>query len=78
MKRWLCLSVTLLVISFAAAAMAEGTDPKICGSYEYMVLENGSAQITRYSGQDTEVVIPETVDGIKVTEIGEYAFDPCV
>lgn len=36
--------------------------------------ENGGITITKYTGNDTEVIIPESLDGQKVICIGESAF----
>ena len=47
------------------------------GDYEYVELEDGTLEIRRYSGDDTELVIPEKIDGKKVTSIGSYAFSYC-
>lgn len=45
--------------------------------FEYKVLEDGTAEITRYKGKATDLVIPSEIDGYKVTSIGNYAFDMC-
>ena len=47
---------------------------KTSGDYTYTVLENGTAEITRYSGKDETAVIPDALDGHPVTAIGEEAF----
>ncbi|MCD8026107.1 MAG: leucine-rich repeat protein [Clostridiales bacterium] len=46
-----------------------------CGDYAYTVLEDGTAEIAFYIGNETEIVIPSTLDGYTVTSIGESAFD---
>ena len=33
--------------------------------------------ITKYNGGNTEIDIPSTINGVKVTSIGDYAFDNC-
>jgi len=43
-------------------------------SFLYVENGNGGITIRAYKGQDTEVVIPETIDGKPVTEISEKAF----
>lgn len=43
------------------------------GIFEYRNEEN-SVTIIKYIGNDTELVIPETVEGKSVTSIGDYAF----
>ncbi|MGM9637829.1 MAG: leucine-rich repeat domain-containing protein [Eubacteriales bacterium] len=42
--------------------------------FEYAVGEDGGITITKYIGTDTDVVIPEEIDGKPVTVIGEKAF----
>ena len=43
-------------------------------NYEYTTNKDGEATITKYLGTDTRVVIPDRIDGHKVTAIGECAF----
>ena len=38
---------------------------------------NGTLIITKYCGQESDVVIPSEIDGKKVSEIGEEAFANC-
>lgn len=40
----------------------------------YHLLEDGTVEITEYTGKDPDVVIPKTIDGKKVTGIGIKAF----
>lgn len=43
--------------------------------YEYAENElRGGIKITKYNGTNTEVVIPNSIDGLEVTSIGDYAF----
>ena len=42
--------------------------------YEYEIVANGVV-ITRYNGKDTEVVIPDTIEGKPVVKIGEISED---
>lgn len=44
------------------------------GDYNYMVLTDGTVEITKYIGDDVDVVIPSKIKGKKVTSIGSYAF----
>ena len=44
------------------------------GDYEYILLEDGTAEITRYKGDSSKVDIPENMDGYEVTSIGDEAF----
>ena len=45
--------------------------------YQYAVLSNGTAEITNYLGSATNLTIPSTIDGYKVTSIGSEAFSHC-
>ncbi|MBE5872832.1 MAG: leucine-rich repeat domain-containing protein [Lachnospiraceae bacterium] len=47
------------------------------GVYEYYVNEDGNAVITEYKGSETKLIMPDKVDGKKITEIGDYAFYRC-
>ncbi|MDE6434848.1 MAG: leucine-rich repeat domain-containing protein, partial [Lachnospiraceae bacterium] len=51
------------------------------GDYSYDVNDDGTVTIRRYTGSatytDTAVIIPEALDGKKVTGIGGYAFRDC-
>lgn len=40
-------------------------------------ISNGEVTITGYKGIDTEVVIPDTIEGVPVTSIGNRAFQYC-
>ena len=45
------------------------------GDYYYIVLDDGTVEITGYSGSGTEAIIPSEIDGRKVTSIGYSAFE---
>ena len=45
--------------------------------FEYSILDDGTVKITDYTGSDSKLVIPGTIDGKKVTSIGGYAFEYC-
>lgn len=47
------------------------------GDYEYDFLDDGTIEITDYTGSDTEIEIPSTIDGYTVTSIGSGAFEFC-
>ena len=45
------------------------------GEYEYEIINNGKeVEITGYIGTETEIEIPEVIDGLPVTSIGNQAF----
>ena len=45
------------------------------GDWEYKMLGDGTIEITKYIGQDTEVVVPSQIDGYSVKGIGDSAFE---
>ena len=62
----------------AASAGAVGAaETKTFGNFEYEVNDNGTIGIAKYTGNETNVTIPETIEGKKVTSIGAYAFYEC-
>ena len=44
---------------------------------EYSILDDGTIEITKYNGKGGNVVIPSSIEGKKVTSIGEDAFGGC-
>lgn len=86
MKRMLCILLTLLLCAASAQAdavldtvdydnAAEISTKSQDGLYLYVVLEDGTAGITGYLGDETPLVIPSVLDDLPVTAIGAYAFE---
>ena len=46
-------------------------------TYSYVIEDDGTVTLTRYSGTDTDIVIPQSIDGKMVTSIGDSAFYIC-
>ena len=44
------------------------------GDYKYYKLSDGTVEISVYKGDDSELALPDTLDGMKVSVIGEEAF----
>lgn len=42
--------------------------------FEYRLLDDGSAEITKYNGSGANVIIPNRIDGYKVTSVGRMLF----
>ena len=49
----------------------------VSGDYEYVILPDGTAEISFYRGKAEELVIPDNLDGIPVTGIGDKVFLMC-
>ncbi|MBQ2954697.1 MAG: leucine-rich repeat protein [Clostridia bacterium] len=48
--------------------------PAVIGNYAYIILEDGTAEIVKYTGNTTELLVPGKFAGIRVTSIGREAF----
>ena len=79
MKRLLSflLVFALLLVPFAVARGEEGPEILKSGDYQYALLEDGTAEIRRYTGKTENLTIPDTLDGHPVTSIGYRAFYSC-
>ena len=40
-------------------------------------IKDGYAVITDFKGKETEVIVPSRLEGVPVTQIGQYAFEAC-
>ena len=70
-------SITLMLTMFFVIRQdvkAEMQYKSADGRFEYTIKVDGSISITDYYGTDGNVVIPETIDGYTVSEIGDYTF----
>ena len=85
-KRILSLALAVCMAFGSAALLPEGifeTGSTITasaaqsGDYEYKVLKDGTAEITKYNGNGGAVTIPSTLGGKKVTSIYDRAFQCC-
>lgn len=47
------------------------------GDWEYRLLEDGTAEIVKYTGKEDKLVIPDTLGEKTVTRIGDGAFGAC-
>ena len=58
------------------ASAEEGAEEAVLESegFRYRLLEDGTAEILKYTGKELDLVIPEALDGRPVTSIGEEAF----
>ncbi len=71
----LILSALLTMTLFSSVAVSSfAEDVIVSGDYEYKILEDGTAEITKYNGNEENIVTPSKIDGYKVSVIGESAF----
>ena len=73
----LCVLAALLLMAGTALAETPALPLHVCGDFTYVVLEDGTAQIVDWEGTEAELMIPEALDGLVVTSIGECAFADC-
>lgn len=71
----LFLALTLLLSSLPLALTTAFAATS--GDFEYNVLSDGTAEITKYNGEATDLVIPSQLDGYTVKSIGKIAFYGC-
>ena len=74
LKKWVLGLITFaaMVVLCAVCAGAETYE-----DFEYSALDDGTVEITSYSGSAEKVDIPEKIDGKSVTSIGDWAFNYC-
>ena len=49
-------------------------ETKVEGDFSYRVEEDGTSEILDYLGTSIAVKVPDTVEGVEVTRIGDWAF----
>ena len=78
-KRLLPLLLSLLLLLCTAPAPAEDAQIEVLtsGDYTYVVLEDGTAEITKYKGKAETLTVPAKLRGYTVTGIGDRAFYAC-
>ena len=81
MKNKWFVSLLMVVVMMCACWTGAGADEKrktfTSGDYEYALLDDGTVEITKYKGKAERLAIPDTLDGKRVTAIGEQAFSFC-
>ena len=59
----LCLLLSAVLPACGLSSFAEDEGELTCGDYAYQLLEDGSARITAYTGDATELAVPAELDG---------------
>ena len=78
MKNKWFVSLLMVVVMMCACwtgVLAEDVERETftSGDYKYALLDDGTVEITGYSGDAEELIIPDTLAGKKVTSIGDKA-----
>lgn len=75
MKR-VFFTVLLLMMAVFLNTSAEKvvSEPQTCLDFQYIILEDGCAEIVGYTGTAQGIIIPESLDGTPVRSIGTEAF----
>lgn len=90
MKKLFCVILSAIILSttmFAVSAAdvsasvsatpdeaQEQTTEGYCDGFYYNVLDDGTAEITRYDGDETDLVIPDEIEGYQITSIRDNTF----
>ena len=81
MEKKCFVALLMVVVTMCACWTGAGADEKrktfTSGDYEYALLDDGTVEITKYKGKAERLAIPDTLDGKRVTAIGEQAFSFC-
>lgn len=74
MKR-ICLTIAMVLLAccFSVAAADSATE-YTSGDYEYILLDDGTAEIVDYKGSASSLTVPDQLDHYTVTGIDDYAF----
>lgn len=72
----LCVFCTALPFTAITVQAADDTT-YTSGDYKYRILDDGTAEITDYTGSATNLTLPSRLDGYPVTSIGNGAFYGC-
>ena len=72
------LMVVVMMCACWTGAVAENERKTFTsGDYEYALLDDGTVEITKYTGSADRLAIPAKLDAKTVTSIGDSAFDWC-
>ena len=76
LKRMLAFGLAVVVCTMSWTVEPKADDTLTEGDFKYTVLEDGTAEITKYVGVQgvQEIVVPEQIGGHEVTSIGRESF----
>ena len=77
-KKCLFIMIPIIImLAFTGKESVISVKAETRDDYSYELKEDGSYTITGYNGSENEVVIPNKINGKKVTSIGDHAFSRC-
>ena len=76
-KLFIVMLTLLLTLGMTCAAAEDKVTVYTSGDWKYVLLEDGTAEITKYTGKATDLNIPSTIDGFPISSIGTTAFYYC-
>ena len=66
MKKFVSLFLSLVMLFSITAGIDLSVFADTSGDYEYTILDDGSVEITKYTGSDKNIIIPINFNGHKV------------
>ena len=73
----LLMVVVMMCACWTGAVADEERKTFTSGDYQYALLDDGTVEITKYNGKAEDLIIADTLEGKKVTSIGDRAFFWC-
>ncbi len=77
MKKVISLFLSIVMLFCITAGIDLSIYAATSGDFEYEILEDGTAEITNYTGSSSDLTIPTDIDGYSVTSISKDAFRYC-
>lgn len=77
MKKALSIVLIFTLLTTVLYAVPLSADAASSGGYGYEVMEDGTAEITAYTGAGGRITIPSVLGGNTVASIGNKAFEKC-
>ena len=74
MKKHLWSVLLALVFLLVVLSGVQAKAATVSGDWEYDITDDGDASIVAYHGTETDIVIPDTLDGLTVVRIANEAF----
>lgn len=70
------ISIFLAALLLAAFCIPVYAAPLLTsGDYEYYIKDDGTAELSGYTGTEKNITVPAQIEGIPVTSIGAFTFE---